>query len=330
MLSSWHPATRTTDVTETVSTALNTPIRLDQGCSDEDVISALMAPFPMDGHVPVPASIYDSYAHLGGSDVFVNSDDTSTCVEPKLEKSLVGAVTAHLLPAARPLAQASEDSFHSLLDDAINYPICTVFDANTRSVQFRRNQTLKGLAASSSGFGADKRPDTMFTIGGLAFFFGEEKSEVAAEGAAERDIMAKCIWSSFTKGTREFDICYTSYGRLVQFHIMRPPSAGGSVVRLVKIGATLHLDTALDCVCCLRMAINAVRINLWQYDEQRPHNVPDLAQFGRIVRSHCVIDSMNDFFVKTIYVIKAGPQDLSRPGYDEARVHKLHQIVCDI
>ena len=39
---------------------------------------------------------------------------------------------------------------------------------------------------------------------------------------------------------------------------------------------------------------------------------------------------MNDFFVKTIYVIKAGPQDLSRPGYDEARVHKLHQIVCDI
>lgn len=79
MLSPCYPATRTTDVAETISTALTTPNRLDQGFSDEDVISALMAAFPVHGHVPVLASVYDCYVHLSGSNV--NSDDTSTCIE---------------------------------------------------------------------------------------------------------------------------------------------------------------------------------------------------------------------------------------------------------
>jgi len=295
-------------------------------CTDESVKSALTAPFPDEGLIPISESIYSECSDSGGRGMFVNGDEVGERCE--LESFFTSAIRAYKLPAAsRPPASASEDTFHTLLDTTVVYPIHTVFGANSRRVEFRRNQVAKGEAASSPGFSPETRPDVVFTIGGVAFFFGEEKSEVAAPDAAEKDIKHKSVWTPFTKGTKEFDICYGTLGRRVQFYILRPNGYGG--VTLHPIERELHLDRMVDCVLCVKMAINAFRINLWQYDTQRPRNIPDLAQYGKIFRKHCVIESMGSYFLKTIYVLTHADAAAAGAlrGHVAARVDAIQAIV---
>ena len=318
--------TRYTDVTDRIIRALNVPVDIGMKCTDESVKRALTAPFPDDGLIPISESAYGECSDCGGPSMFVNGDEVGETCE--LESIFTNAIRAYKLPSAsRPPPSASEDTFHTLLDTTVVYPIQEVFNDNSRRVQFRRNQVARGEAASSSGFAPETRPDVVFTIGGIAFFFGEEKSEVAPLDAAEKDIKHKSVWTPFTKGTKEFDICYGTLGRRVQFYILRPNGYGG--VTLHPIERELHLDRMVDCVLCVKMAINAFRINLWQYDTQRPRNIPDLAQYGKVFRKHCVIESMGSYFLKTIYVLTHADAAAAGAlrGHLAARVDAIQAIV---